>query len=118
MSLPNLLDTMHYRQFIFLGKIARLPETTYQRKFLNAWIHAPRPVGRPQQSLRHLHVETLQAILGDEVVDKHGRLADWLPLAQNAAEWKTLGTLWLSNRTDETRRLYGDHHLLGAPVEN
>jgi hypothetical protein len=118
MSLPDIMETVHYRQFLFLGKIARLPETTYQRKFLNAWIQTPRPVGRPQQSLRHLHVETLQAILGDTVVDKYGRLADWIPLAHDATEWRTIGRLWLERCTDETRRLYGDHHLLDAPVEN
>jgi hypothetical protein len=29
MSLPDIMETVHYRQFLFLGKIVRLPETTY-----------------------------------------------------------------------------------------
>ena len=65
-NLPDILETLHYRQARFLGSIARRPDTHLQWKFLSAWIMRPRSVGRPQHTLRHLHVDTLRLVLGDE----------------------------------------------------
>ena len=81
LNLPDIMETVHYRQFRFLGNIARLPDTHLQRKFLSAWIKRPRLVGRLQHTLRHLHVDMLQQILGKEVVSQEGPLRQWLPLA-------------------------------------
>ena len=118
LSLPDLTETMHYRQFRFLGKIARLPEDNLQRRFLNAWIATPRLVGRPRNSLRHVHIETLQHILGPAVVSKQGHLTDWLPLASSVTEWNALGSRWLSDRQREAYHTHGDHPVLGAPLED
>ena len=117
LQVPHILETMRHRQFRFIGKIARLPDAHLQRKFLNAWIHHPRPRGRPKKSLRHAHIETLQEILGPEI-DRTGQLEQWLPHAQNKPSWNRIATDWLSARQRETFETHGEHPMLGPPGES
>ena len=42
-------------------------------------------------------METLQEILGTEIT-KHGKFADWLPLAKDECGWRNLADDWLSRK--------------------
>ena len=86
---------------------------------MSAWVKHPRLVGRPQHTLRHLHIDTLWLVLGDEVIAQwDGRFANWIPMTKVPEDWNLLALTWLANRQRETYRLHGDHELLGTPLEN
>ena len=115
-NISDIMDTLRYRQFQFLGKIARLPDTCPQRKFLSAWINKARPVGRPKHTLRHQHVDTLRTILGNDIVSRDAKLKEWVPLTADAERWKETATLWRTECKERTRSEYGDHALLGGAL--
>ena len=101
----DILDKIKVRQFKFLGKVARMDDQRLPRRLLGAWIKHPRKVGRPNTMAAHSYVETLQDIVGDGV-NHQGKLASWVPLAQNESSWQALGTDWLSQQRRHTAR-YG-----------
>jgi hypothetical protein len=116
LSVPDPIDTVRRRQFNFLGRLARLPDHRLPRKFLTAWIQKPRHVGRPHLTVNHSFAESLRAILGEDTVEVHGLLQDWIPLAQNQAAWKKLGDSWVLQRMRQTMTAHGLHPLLGYPI--
>ena len=115
MNVPDILDTLRYRQFRFLGKIARLPDAHLQRKFLGAWVGCPRKFGRPQTSLRHSQVDCLQRILGP-VIPPDGRLSAWIDLTRDFSAWCELGQRWVTDQQAYNAQRYGNHSRLGRPV--
>ena len=90
----RFMETLKYRQFHFLGKIAHLPEEHPQWKFISAWVQKPRPIRRPQNTLRHLHADTLSTILGDDIISCDAKLKEWIPLTADVAHWNGLATEW------------------------
>ena len=114
-SVPDILDELRYRQFHFLGKIARLPDEHLQRKFLGAWVGCPRKVGRPQTTLRHSQVNCLQAICGPSI-SSDGRLSDWIEMTRDYGAWCRLGRRWVTDQQSYNAQRYGNHPRLGRPV--
>ena len=96
-SVDDILDKIKYRQFRFLGNLARKPDSSLPRRLLGAWVKNPRKVGRPSMRAAHSYVESLQEILGDEI-STHGKFADWMPLAKDESSWRNLADAWLSRR--------------------
>ena len=101
-SVPDIMDTVHAWQFKFFGKVARMDKNNMQHKFMTAWLHSARPVGRLTQTLRHLHVETLQEILGQEI-STTAKLSEWIELTTPQWKWKTILTKWMNARKGEMK---------------
>ena len=116
-QVPCIMETMRQRQFRFLGKISRLPETHFQRRFLNAWIFCNRARRGSRYTLRNTQVDTLREIYGHDLSDI-GILAHWVPAACNKTEWDKMAIQWTSDRQRERYETHGSHPILGPPGEN
>ena len=92
-------NVMVNKQLHWLGKVANMPENRIPRKFLNAWHRASRPVGRPQQTMRHTYIHALQLAKFIPEDDYSGKLADWVP--------KTSTNEWNEKRKELTPRILG-----------
>eukprot|EP00957_Ditylum_brightwellii_P114096 8698712-Ditylum_brightwellii.AAC.1 len=77
---------MASRQLLWLGKVANMSENRIPCKFLNAWHRASRPVGRPQQTMRHTYIHPLQLANFIPEDDHLGKLAYWVPKT-NINKW-------------------------------
>eukprot|EP00957_Ditylum_brightwellii_P008774 665158-Ditylum_brightwellii.AAC.1 len=67
-----------------------MDEKRLPRKFLTAWHIHPRPVGRPQMTIRHTYFHALRFAGVLEESDKAGEISDWMPRFQdNPKEWDT-----------------------------
>ena len=56
------------------------------KKFLNAWIHAPKKPGRPQVTCHENFINSLRRILPNEV-DEEGGFKGWTKYAKNKQIW-------------------------------
>jgi hypothetical protein len=62
------------RRYRWLYKLGAMKESRSPRRVLGAWCPTPRPVGRPQQTIRHAYVTTLENLGFDA---KKGQLREW-----------------------------------------
>jgi hypothetical protein len=102
--LDNILDTIRERQFDLLGKIGRMENSRLPRRTLGAWINTKRKAGKPNTTLAHSYVETLQEIVDSEISSK-GEFNKWIPLAKNAKEWGRTKLTWKEKKRAETGEL-------------
>ena len=80
---------MASRQVRWLGNIARMGENRLPRKFIAAWHTNPRPMGRPQQTLRHTYLHALRMLGAIPQDDKEGKLETWFPQAiDDPKDWE------------------------------
>eukprot|EP00957_Ditylum_brightwellii_P016603 1248107-Ditylum_brightwellii.AAC.1 len=63
-----------------------MSENRIPRKFLNAWHGTSRPVGRPQQTMRHTFIHALKLAKFIPEDDHSGKWADWVPKT-NTNKW-------------------------------
>ena len=79
----SIQQHMELRRARWLEKIANMPSSRNPRKVLVAWTPHPRPVGRPQQTIRHGYAATVESSLqfSDSGFDS------WLTTAKNHPEW-------------------------------
>eukprot|EP00957_Ditylum_brightwellii_P074225 5640121-Ditylum_brightwellii.AAC.1 len=66
---------MASRQLRWLDKIALMEETRLPRKFIGAWHMNLRPIGRPQQTIRHTYLSALHLMGAIPADDKQGSFA-------------------------------------------
>ena len=89
-GIDPLENIMVSRQLHWIGKIACMEEKRLPRKFLAAWHIHPRPVGRPQTTIRHTYLHALRFAGVTEESDKAGKLSDWMPTIQeDPKKWNT-----------------------------
>ena len=60
-----------------------MSETRNPRKLLVTWINAPRPIGRPKETIARAYMETLTTNLGFS----SSALKTWIPIAKDAKKW-------------------------------
>ena len=85
-NIPPIEDFIARRTWRYIGKAYRASEDTLPKKFLNAWIHAPKKPGRPQVTCRENFVNSLRRILPNEV-DEEGGFKGWTKYAKNEQIW-------------------------------
>jgi hypothetical protein len=71
---PTMDTLMETRRCRWLSKLSLMKEFRSPRRMLGAWCTTSRPVGRPQQTIRHAYISTLQK-LGFE--GEKGQLREW-----------------------------------------
>jgi hypothetical protein len=81
---PTMDSMMEMRRCRWLCKLGAMKESRSPRRILGAWCSTPRPTGRPQQTIRHAYISTLQN-LGFEG-DK-GQLREWMTVARDRLAW-------------------------------
>ena len=81
----SLTQIMEMRRAKWLEKLAHMPSTQNPRKLFVTWIHAPRPIGRPKQTIRHSYAVTLKENLGYKGDSSYNA---WMNDAKNPATWK------------------------------
>jgi hypothetical protein len=79
------LSMMEMRRCRWLSKLSAMKESRSPRRMLGAaWCPTPRPVGRPQQTIRHAYISTLEK-LGFE--EEKGQVREWMTVARDRAAW-------------------------------
>jgi hypothetical protein len=81
---PTMESMMEVRRCRWLYKLSFMKASRSPRQILGAWCPTPRPVGRPQQTIRHAYVSTLK-ILGFE--EDRGQLREWMAVARDRSAW-------------------------------
>jgi hypothetical protein len=84
---PTMESMMEVRRCRWLCKLSFMKASRSPRLTLGAWCPTPRPVGRPQQTIRHAYVSTLK-ILG--FVGDRGQLREWMTVARDRSAWVLL----------------------------
>jgi hypothetical protein len=67
-----------------LSKLSVMKPSRSPRRILGAWCTTSRPVGRPQQTIRHAYISTLKK-LGFE--GEKGQLREWMTVARDRSAW-------------------------------
>eukprot|EP00957_Ditylum_brightwellii_P109757 8371561-Ditylum_brightwellii.AAC.1 len=89
---------MASRQLHWLGKITLMEETHLPRKFIDAWHINPSPIGRPQQTIRHMYLSALRLMSAISADDKQGSVATCFPqVTDDPKEWETRRKLLTPN---------------------
>ena len=105
-----LTQTMEMRRAKWLEKIANMSPSRNPRKLFMSWVRAPRPTGRPKQTIRRGYADTIENSLGY----KNCSYKFWMSDAKNPTEWKTRvetnlslndGTYKNTNRRGQTCRI-------------
>ena len=81
-------DLISERQLRWLGKLARMEEERLPKQLLTTWCSNPRPRGRPQQTIRHCLVSSLQRVLPE--IAANGHTSKWTHLAEDNILWSKL----------------------------
>jgi hypothetical protein len=68
----------------WLLKLSVMKESRFPRRMLGVWWPTPRPVGRPQQTIRHAYKSTLKKLSFKE---KKGHLREWMTVARDRPAW-------------------------------
>ena len=79
----SIFQHMELRRARWLEKIANMPNTRNPRKILVAWTPQPRPVGRPQQTIRHGYATTVES----SFQFPNSGFDSWFNAARNHHEW-------------------------------
>jgi hypothetical protein len=77
---PTMDTLMETRRCRWLSKLSAMEESRSPRRMLGAWCTTARPVGRPQQTIRHAYIRTLKKLGFEEEkgqltvaeIDQHG----------------------------------------------
>jgi len=90
-NIPNVDAYITRRTATYIGKIARLDNDAYQKKFLAAWINTKRKTGAPQLTCNNNFADTIQKILPPEkpLSSKQAPLCEWIKLAKDETSWIT-----------------------------
>jgi hypothetical protein len=83
---PTMESMMEVRRCRWLSKLSVMEESRSPRRMLGAWCPTPRPTGRPQQTIRHAYITTLNK-LGFE--QEKGQLREWMTVARDIPTWGT-----------------------------
>ena len=90
-GVADIIDEIRLRQFHWLGKLGRQPDSLPTKRLLSAWAPAARRGGAQFITLRKTYCDTLESILGEDCMKSgSGNLKEWLSLAQSPAKWKHL----------------------------
>ena len=90
-GVADIIDEIRLRQFHWLGKLGRQPDSLPTKRLLSAWAPAARRGGAQFIKLRKTYGDTLESILGEDCMKSgSGNLKEWLSLAQSPAKWKHL----------------------------
>jgi hypothetical protein len=81
---PTMESMMEMRRCRWLCKLSFMKASRSPRLILGASCPTPRPVGRPQQTIRHAYVSTLKRVgfEGDK-----GQLREWMTVARDRSSW-------------------------------
>jgi hypothetical protein len=92
-DMPCILNTATKRQLDWIGQIARMPETTVQKRLFMSWTNHPRKTGRPQISPRNTYAQAIHCIipLCDPVA---GIAKTWITTAKNKKDWRSKIRSW------------------------
>jgi hypothetical protein len=93
-NIPHILDIITKRQVQWLGVIAQKDNSSVQWRMIASWTSHKRKRGKPQTNLRHSYVEALQQVLGEDKVDKTGKLENWMYTASVKGHWKMAIKHW------------------------
>jgi hypothetical protein len=75
----KLDSMMEMRKCRWLSKLSAMKKSRSPRRMLGAWCPTPRPVGRPQQTIRHAYISTLKKVGFEE---EKGQLREWMTVAR------------------------------------
>jgi hypothetical protein len=82
---PTIDSLMETRRCRWLSKLSVMKqESRSTRRILGAWCTTSRPVGRPQQTIRHAYIRSLEK-LGSE--REKGELREWMTVARDRSAW-------------------------------
>ena len=93
-NVPHILDVVTKRQIQWLGVIAQKEDSSVQWRMLASWTKHKRKRGKPQTNLRHTYVDALRQVLGEDRVDKTGKLENWMYTAGVKRHWKMAIKYW------------------------
>jgi hypothetical protein len=81
---PTMESMMEMRRCRWLSKLSAMEESRSPRRMLGAWCSTKRAVGRPQQTIRHAYITTLEKLgfAGDK-----GQLKEWMTVARDRPAW-------------------------------
>jgi hypothetical protein len=90
LNIPNIDAFISRRTAKYVGKVARLNDSTLPKKLLAAWINKPRIEGAPQLTCNNNFVRAINNILPSDHTLSNGNapLKEWLPLAKNEKNWQ------------------------------
>ena len=80
-NIRNIDSLIAKRRLIFLGKIIRLPKSKIPSRLISASCTNPRPVGRPNYTIRHSMLNNIKKII--PTVDKNESFHTWAHIAKN-----------------------------------
>jgi hypothetical protein len=87
-GVADIIDEIRLRQFHWLGKLARQPDSLPTKRLLSAWAQAARRGGAQFITLRTTYCDTLESIIGEDCMKSgSGTLKEWFSLAQSPAKW-------------------------------
>jgi hypothetical protein len=75
---------MEMRRCRWLSKLSAMEESRSPRRMLGAWCSTPRAVGRPQQTIRHAYITTLEKLSFEE---EKGQLRERMTVARDRSAW-------------------------------
>eukprot|EP00957_Ditylum_brightwellii_P067804 5146596-Ditylum_brightwellii.AAC.1 len=81
-AIDSIWSIVISRQQRWIGEIVLMDESHLPQKFINAWHHKHRPVGRPLTTIRHTYLHALQCIKEIPEDNDQGKLNDWMPTIQ------------------------------------
>jgi hypothetical protein len=91
---PHIIDKIHARQLIWLGKLAKMSTENVQRKMLACWTNNKRKPGRPQLNIRNSFEDSLKKLFPN--LPQDSELKYWLPYLMEKS-WSVLVDKWLSS---------------------
>jgi hypothetical protein len=80
---PTMESMMEVRRLRWLSKLSAMEKSRSPRRILGAWCPTPRPIGKPQQTIRHAYNSTLEN-LGFQ--KEYGQLREWMTVATNCRD--------------------------------
>ena len=88
-NIPNIDAYIAKRTATYLGKISRLNNNCYPKKFLTAWIAGGRKSGAPQLTCNNNFPASIKKILPKNLALSNNQaiLNEWFHLAQDETNW-------------------------------
>ena len=87
-NIPNIDAFIHRRTATYIGKIVRVNETTYLKKFLAAWINKSKQPGAPQLTCNNNFANALKKIIPNSIILlEQAPLCQWASIAKEENIW-------------------------------
>ena len=88
-NIPNIDAYIAKTTAPYIGKISRIDDSFYPKKFLAAWIIGKRKSGAPQFTCNNNFADSIQKILPLEkaLLNEQALLWEWIPLAKDKSSW-------------------------------